>query len=27
VESEAKAAELRSYLTENRYEYRVEPPG
>ena len=25
--SEAKAAELRSYPTENRYEYRVEPPG
>ena len=27
MESEAKAAELRSYPTENRYEYRVEPPG
>lgn len=27
VGSEAKAAELRSYPTENRYEYRVEPPG
>lgn len=25
--SEAEAAELRSYPTENRYEYRVEPPG